>query len=377
MNLPLYIAWRYFFSRKKINYVHLLSIISQIGIAIGTAALVIVLSVFNGFENLVLEMYNVFDPHIKILSSEGKNFDNRKANEILLKFEEIDVFSSTIEEKVLLEYDSRQHIATIKGVDSLYSSLTNFDSVVVSGNYIDKYENKNVAVVGRGIAYYLSMNINSVFDNLQIYLPNRKANNMLQIENAFSNASLSPVGIFGIQQEIDSEFLISPINFVQNLIQKENYVSAIEINLVDKDKMFDVQKKLSVYPGIKFLSHTVDPLNDTPDRMLQYVNDLKSKNIEINLSNWDFVTGPKEALYNMANSYFVNVSADSLAPGGFLHSEYFVLVDKEGRVRSGVDRNNNVVGVYDGTNDAQMKDLINDVKVLLAEYKRPIKENEK
>ena len=207
MNLPLYIAWRYFFSRKKINYVHLLSIISQIGIAIGTAALVIVLSVFNGFENLVLEMYNVFDPHLKILSSEGKNFDNRKANEILLKFEEIDVFSSTLEEKVLLEYDSRQHIATIKGVDSLYSSLTNFDSVVVSGNYIDKYENKNVAVVGRGIAYYLSMNINSVFDNLQIYLPNRKANNMLQIEHAFSNASLSPVGIFGIQQEIDSRLL--------------------------------------------------------------------------------------------------------------------------------------------------------------------------
>ena len=102
MNLSLYIAWRYFFSRKKINYVHLLSIISQIGIAIGTAALVIVLSVFNGFENLVLEMYNVFDPHLKILSSEGKNFDNRKANEILLKFDEINVFSSTIEEKVLL-----------------------------------------------------------------------------------------------------------------------------------------------------------------------------------------------------------------------------------------------------------------------------------
>ena len=253
MNLPLYIAWRYFFSRKKINYVHLLSIISQIGIAIGTAALVIVLSVFNGFENLVLEMYNIFDPHLKILSSEGKNFDNRKANEILLKFEEIDVFSSTIEEKVLLEYDSRQHIATIKGVDSLYSSLTNFDSVLVSGNYIDKYENKNVAVVGRGIAYYLSMNINSVFDNLQIYLPNRKANNMLQIENAFSNASLSPVGIFGIQQEIDSEFLIAPINFVQNLIQKENYVSAIEINLVDKDKMFDVQKKLSGLLGKNYI----------------------------------------------------------------------------------------------------------------------------
>ena len=137
-----------------------------------------------------------------------------------------------------------------------------------------------------------------------------------------------------------------------------------------------VQRKLSVYPGIKFLSHTVDPINDTPERMLEYVNDLKSKNVEINLSNWDFVTGSKEDLYNIAKSYFVNVSADSLAPGGFLHSEYFVLIDKEGRVRSGIDKHNNVVGVYDGTNDAQMKDLINDVQVLLAEYQRPTKDNE-
>ena len=137
-----------------------------------------------------------------------------------------------------------------------------------------------------------------------------------------------------------------------------------------------VQRKLSVYPGIKFLSHTVDPINDTPERMLEYVNDLKNKNVEINLSNWDFVTGSKEDLYNIAKSYFVNVSADSLAPGGFLHSEYFVLIDKEGRVRSGLDKHNNVVGVYDGTNDAQMKDLINDVQVLLAEYQRPTKDNE-
>ena len=110
--------------------------------------------------------------------------------------------------------------------------------------------------------------------------------------------------------------------------------------------------------------------------MLDYVNDLKSKNININLANWDFVTGNKKEIYDIASSYFVNVSSDSLAPGGFLHSEYFVIIDKEGRVRSGIDKNKNVVGVYDGTNDAQMKDLINDVKVLLAEYKRPVKNNE-
>lgn len=137
-----------------------------------------------------------------------------------------------------------------------------------------------------------------------------------------------------------------------------------------------VQGKLSVYPNIKFLSHTVDPLNDTPERMLSYIEKLKGKNVNISLDNWDFVTGSKEELYAIAQSYFVNVSADSLAPGGFLHSEYFVLIDKEGRIRSGIDKQKNVVGVYDGTNDAQMKDLVNDVKVLMAEYKRPTKDKE-
>lgn len=134
-----------------------------------------------------------------------------------------------------------------------------------------------------------------------------------------------------------------------------------------------VQNKLKVYPNIKFLSHTVDPDNDSPLRFKEYINEMRLKNINIDESNWDFVTGKKEEIYDVAKSYFVNVSADSLAPGGFLHSEYFVLVDREGRIRSGIDKNGNVVGVYDGTNEAQLRDLINDVKVLMAEYKRPKK----
>jgi len=134
-----------------------------------------------------------------------------------------------------------------------------------------------------------------------------------------------------------------------------------------------LQKKLSVYPDIRFLSHTVDPINDTPDKLKSYVNLMQQKNININLSNWDFVTGDKDKLYQSAANYFVNASVDSLAPGGFLHSEYFILIDKQGRVRSGIDKNGNAVGAYDGTNEVQMKDLINDINVLMAEYKRPLK----
>ena len=135
-----------------------------------------------------------------------------------------------------------------------------------------------------------------------------------------------------------------------------------------------LQDKLSVYPNIRFLSHTVDPDNDTPEKLINYVDLMQQKNVSIDLSNWDFVTGDKDKLYESAANYFVNASVDSLAPGGFLHSEYFILIDKQGRVRSGIDINGNVVGAYDGTNEVQMKDLINDINVLMAEYKRPLKD---
>ena len=135
-----------------------------------------------------------------------------------------------------------------------------------------------------------------------------------------------------------------------------------------------LQDKLSVYPNIRFLSHTVDPDNDTPEKLSEYINLMHQKNISIDLSNWDFLTGDKDKLYESAANYFVNASVDSLAPGGFLHSEYFILIDKQGRVRSGIDINGNVVGAYDGTNEVQMKDLINDINVLMAEYKRPLKD---
>jgi len=134
-----------------------------------------------------------------------------------------------------------------------------------------------------------------------------------------------------------------------------------------------LQDKLSVFPNIRFLSHTVDPGNDTPEKLRSYVSLMQQKNININLSNWDFVTGDKDKLYESAADYFVNASVDSLAPGGFLHSEYFILIDKQGRVRSGIDENGNAVGAYDGTSEVQMKDLINDINVLMAEYKRPLK----
>jgi len=124
-----------------------------------------------------------------------------------------------------------------------------------------------------------------------------------------------------------------------------------------------VQQKMEQYPNFMILSHTVFPEYDTPEILLQYANKM-----EADLSNWNFVTGNREDIYSIANSYFVNVMEDSTAQGGFLHSEYFVLVDKEGRIRARDDDNGNNIGVYDGTDDYEVGLLIDDIKVLMAEY---------
>lgn len=150
-----------------------------------------------------------------------------------------------------------------------------------------------------------------------------------------------------------------------------------------------IQDKLKIYPNVKFLSHTVNPEYDTPSILKQY-----ARRMRINESNFNFVTGDKEEIYDVAMSYFVNASEDSIAPGGFLHSEYLVIIDKEGRVRSGYSNfmcdfcqttskkstvgcpscgkenamKGNPVGSYDGTKDFVIKDMIKDVKTLIAEY---------
>ena len=124
-----------------------------------------------------------------------------------------------------------------------------------------------------------------------------------------------------------------------------------------------IQQKMTQYPNFMILSHTVFPEYDTPEVLLEYAN-----NMEADLSNWNFVTGNRSEIYSIANSYFVNVMEDSTAQGGFLHSEYFVLVDKEGRIRARNDDNGNNIGVYDGTDDYEVGLLIDDIKVLMAEY---------
>lgn len=256
MNFPFFIAKRYFFTKNKNNFVNIVSLISVFSIMISTAALILVLSVFNGFESLVLSMYNAFDPHLKVTATTGKTFKPDEVNRILVIFDEISNSASVLEEQVLLKYQEKEYIATLKGVSKEYSEITNFDSLLIQGEYIDKFDNSNVAIIGRGVAYYLAIANNSIFDQLQIFLPNRNSKTLLNVGTAFHKSAVVPVGIFGIQSEIDAKYIITPLLFAQNLSERKNEVSSIEIKLKSGEEMSFVKNKLQVALGEKYKIET-------------------------------------------------------------------------------------------------------------------------
>ena len=248
MNFPFFIAKRYLFSSKTKRAVNIISFVSVMGVIIGTSALVLLLSVFNGFEDLILNMYNSFDPHIKITSNEGKTFNSKNIISELKKNEDILYLTDILEEKVLMKNGDYEFIASIKGVGEDFNKMTNLDSIIVEGESFNNYGNKNVAVLGQGVAYHLSMGVGNMFNRLRIFVPNRESKTLLNPTSAFSSTSVLPIGIFSLGAEYDSKYIITPIDFLQDLLQK-NEVSAIEINLKDESRMLEIQKYLQTNLG--------------------------------------------------------------------------------------------------------------------------------
>jgi protein SCO1/2 len=136
--------------------------------------------------------------------------------------------------------------------------------------------------------------------------------------------------------------------------------------------LMKIQDRFAHYDNFMILSHTVDPNRDTPKKLKEYAD-----NRRIDSKDWHFLTGEKDSLYSAAFEYLSSAMEDSLAAGGFLHTEYFVLVDKEGILRSREDDDGNIIGVYDGTDGHQVRELIDDIKVLIAEYELALKKNNK
>ncbi len=232
----------------------MISVISVVGITIGTMALIIVLSVFNGFEGLVVSLFSSFNPDIEITVKQGKTFNNQEIQyKKIKKIPGIAYYTEIVEENVLLKYKSKQYIATIKGVGKNYQKMTRLDTMLIDGVFVLEQGKKNYAIVGQGVAYYLDINLNDFYNTISVYVPKRSKSVILSPTQAFNNKNIPASGIFSIQQDIDSKYIIVPLRFARKLLDYTAEVTSVEIGLSPDANKDEVQQQIQKIVGNKFL----------------------------------------------------------------------------------------------------------------------------
>jgi len=253
VKLSLYIAKRYLFAKKSRNAINIISAVSVAGVAVGTMALIIILSVFNGLETMVSAIFNTFDPDIKITAAEGKTFiaDTTRLK-LLAKVDGLSCYSQTIEDNALLKYGSREFIATIKGIDENYAMVSNIDSSMWEGEFILKNEKgRPYAIPGIGVAQYLGIRVNFITP-LEIIFPRKTGAVNFNAENSLNRKFIFPSGIFEVEKEYDSKYVYIPIDFARELTETDKGVTTIEIKFKKNADPGSVQKDIAKIFGKGF-----------------------------------------------------------------------------------------------------------------------------
>jgi len=254
MKLSLFIAKRYLFAKKSRNAINVISAISVAGVMVGTMALITILSVFNGLEEMVKGIFSTSDPEIKISPLKGKVFT---PDSLMLKrlaaIEGVEVYAETLEENALLRYDEQQFIATIKGVSLNYTDVTDLDTAMWDGDFTLQAENgRPYAVAGLGVANHLGLRLNFV-SPLSIYIPDRKAAISASPENDFTRRYIYLSGIFAVEQEFDSKYVFLPLDFARELLNYTTEISSVEVKMRAGADAVKTQKAIREVMGSEFL----------------------------------------------------------------------------------------------------------------------------
>ena len=246
MNLALFVAKRYFISKKSQNVINIITKIAISGVTIGTMAMIIVLSAFNGIEELVVSLLNSFDPEIKITANVGKSFDSNSAVfDEIKKLNGVAYYSETLEETALLKYKDKQYIATIKGVQKNFVLMTRIDTMLEDGEFYLNRDSINYAVVGQGVAYNLGLNIENFLNPITVYIPKKNATiSTTNPEQAFQSLPIYPSGIFSVDYNIDTKYMLVSLDFARELLEEPTKVSAIEIGLHKNADVKKVQEEI-------------------------------------------------------------------------------------------------------------------------------------
>lgn len=253
MNLPFFIARKYFLSGKKKNFINVISIISMIVVAIGTMCLILALSVFNGLEGLLRSMYGNFDPDIVITPSEGKSFLFDPATEQKIRaIQGVMGVSEVIEDNVLVQYKEAQRLVRMKGVSRDFDAYSGIRNVMVSGEFPLVRDSIGYALVGRGVQYDLSLSMKSDFYTLQMYYPQDIRPGVVNPTKMYNLLNILPGGIFAIEKHYDDNYIFVPVEFARELLNYKNKLSSMEVYLADEYSAEDIKKDIQTIMGADF-----------------------------------------------------------------------------------------------------------------------------
>lgn len=256
MNFPFYIARRYLFSKKSHNAINVISAISVCGVALATLALVCTLSVFNGFQDLVASFFTAFDPELKITAVRGKVFDGQDPRVLALKqLPEVAVYSESLEDNAMVQYQGRQAMAVIKGVEDNFDRLTPIDSILFGRGSLTLHDEvADYAIPGIQLLSALGSGIRFL-DPLEIYAPKRGAKvNVANPSTAFVSGNLFSSGlVFAVNQEkYDASYILTSLAFARRLFQYDTEVSSVNLRLKPDADIDAVKRKLQDRLGEEF-----------------------------------------------------------------------------------------------------------------------------
>jgi lipoprotein-releasing system permease protein len=252
MNFSYYIARRYLFSRKKTNLINLISAISVVGLVVGTMGLIVGLSGFNGFDSLIKSLFSSFDPELRITVKEGKSFSTASPSfEELKRLPGIALYAEIVEDNALLLYSERSVFATIKGVSKEYLQFSGIDSMIIEGEFRLQDATNNYAVLGQGISNDLGVGISQA-EPISVFVPKKGRESALLPTGNFNRKLIYPSGIFSIQQELDTKYVIVPISFAREIFEMPDKVSAVELKLKEGTSENEVKTTIASLLGNGF-----------------------------------------------------------------------------------------------------------------------------
>lgn len=255
MNISLFIARRYLFSKKSHNAINVISAISVCGIAIATMAMVVVLSVFNGFGGIVEGMFSAFDPDLKITVKEGKVFDYHTPDfQKALSAEEISMISESLEENALFTFDGQQVPVLMMGVSQEFHLMTDMDRLMVDGTFRLREDVVDYATLGAGLAITLGARPGFI-NPIEIFAPKRDVRvNIANPSTAFTTGYAQVGGVFSLNSpQYDEQMAIIPISLARELLNYDNEVTALNIQLKPNASVKRVKKQLQSILGDNFL----------------------------------------------------------------------------------------------------------------------------